>query len=70
MNICGSIAAFFIKNKKLSFLIMIAIILWGSISFIVMPKQYNPDIVAPAFAIDVDFPGATVNEVYQVVTKP
>jgi multidrug efflux pump subunit AcrB len=49
---------------------MIGIVLWGSISFIVMPKQYNPDIVAPAFVIDVDFPGATVDEVYHVVTKP
>ena len=70
MNIYGKISEFFIVNKKLSFLILIAIVLWGSISFLIMPKQYNPDIVAPAFAINVEFPNATVDEVYHLVTKP
>jgi len=70
MNIYGKVTEYFIQNKKLSFLILIAIILWGGISFSLMPKQYNPDIVAPAFVINVDFPNATVDEVYQLVTKP
>lgn len=70
MNIYGKIADYFIANKKLSLLIVLGIALWGSLSFILMPKQYNPDIVAPAFQIDVAFPGATVDEVYQIVTKP
>jgi len=70
MNIYGKIAEYFLRNKKLSLLILLGIILWGSVSFMVMPKQYNPDIVAPAFLINVDFPGATVDEVYQIVTKP
>ena len=70
MNTYGKISSYFIENKKLSLLILLGIILWGLISFIIMPKQYNPDIVAPAFLIDIDFPGATVDEVYQVVTKP
>ncbi|MBU1863157.1 MAG: efflux RND transporter permease subunit [Candidatus Omnitrophica bacterium] len=70
MNIYGRVAEYFIRNKRLSFLILLGIILWGSISFVVMPKQYNPDIVAPAFSITVEFSGATVDEVYQIVTKP
>ncbi len=70
MNIYGRITQYFITNRKLSFLIVVGIILWGSISFIAMPKQYNPDIVAPAFAINVNFPNATVDEVYHLVTQP
>ena len=70
MNFYGKITQYFIKNEKLSFLILLGIILWGGLSFFLIPKQYNPDIVAPAFAINVDFPGATVDEVYQLVTKP
>ena len=70
MNLYGKITEYFIRNKKLSLLILLGIILWGGISFFVMPKQYNPDIVAPAFAINVDFPGATVDEVYHLVTNP
>jgi multidrug efflux pump subunit AcrB len=70
MNIFGRIARYFLENKQLSVLILIGIILWGMISFAVMPKQYNPDIVAPAFLISAEFPGATVDEVYQIVSKP
>ena len=70
MNIYGKISEFFIANKKLSLLLLIGIIFWGSISFLIMPKQYNPDIVAPAFAINVEFFNATVDEVYHLVTKP
>jgi multidrug efflux pump subunit AcrB len=70
MNIYGKITHYFLKNKQLSVLLMLGVMLWGGISFWVMPKQYNPDIVAPAFSITADFPGATVDEVYQVVTKP
>ena len=70
MNLYGRITAYCIENKKLTFLLVCAVILWGIISFIIMPKQYNPDIVAPAFQISVSFPGSTVDEVYQLVTKP
>jgi len=70
VNVFGFISGYFIKNKKLSLLILIGILLWGGISFWIMPKQYNPDIVAPAFSIVVDFPNATVDEVYHLVTKP
>ncbi len=70
MNFYGKMTEFFIKNKKLTLLILIGIFLWGSISFYLMPKQYNPDIVAPAFMISVDFPNATVDEVYHLVTRP
>ena len=70
MTLYGKITEYFIKNRKLSFLILLAIVLWGGISFKVMPKQYNPDIVAPAFSIDVVFPNATVDEVYHLVTRP
>lgn len=70
MNVFASIARFFISNRKLSFLILVIIFLWGALSFKMMPKQYNPNIVAPAFLINVDFPNATVDEVYRLVTQP
>lgn len=70
MNIFGRISRYFLENKQLSILILVGIILWGGLSFAIMPKQYNPDIVAPAFMISAEFPGATVDEVYQIVSKP
>ncbi len=35
-----------------------------------MPKAYNPDIVAPAFLLTTNFPGATATQVQELVTRP
>lgn len=70
MNIFGRICQYFVMNKRLSMLIFIGIILWGGLSFIMTPKQYNPEITAPAFNVTAEFPGATSREVYELVTRP
>jgi len=70
MNIFGKLCHYFVLNKRLSLLIFIGIIMWGLLSFIMTPKQYNPEITAPAFNVTVEFPGATSREVYELVTRP
>ena len=72
-NKLGKIGLFtkmFVMNSKLTLLLIIFFFIWGIFSFIITPKQYNPDIVAPAFNIITDFPGATVKEVDELLTKP
>jgi multidrug efflux pump subunit AcrB len=70
MNIFGKLCKNFVINKKLSLLLFIGITLWGLISFTLTPKQYNPEITAPAFEITIGFPGHTAQETYELVTKP
>ncbi|MFH1356566.1 MAG: efflux RND transporter permease subunit [bacterium] len=70
MNVFGSLCKNFVVNEKLSLLLFIGITLWGIISFTLTPKQYNPEITAPAFEITVGFPGHTAQETYELVTKP
>lgn len=70
MNWTGKIAQIFVKNGRLSLLLIIALFSWGIMSFIITPKQYNPKITAPAFQIFVDYPGASKTEVLEQVTKP
>ncbi len=65
----GKVATFFIQHKELGVLTFIGIFFWGGLSFVMMPKQYNPEITAPAFQIVTEFPGATSEEVYQLVTR-
>ncbi len=65
----GRVATFFLRHKELGVLTFIGIFVWGALSFIMMPKQYNPEITAPAFQIVTEFPGATSEDVYQLVTK-
>ena len=70
LNWTGRLARYFIGNGKLTLLTALALLVWGLISFAVTPKKYNPTIVAPAFRIIVDYPGASRTEVLEQVTKP
>ena len=51
LGLAGKMASLFVKNKELNILVMLFIVAWGVGSFILMPKAYNPDIVAPAFPL-------------------
>lgn len=70
INWTGKLASIFVKNGKLSLLLVITLFVWGIFSFILTPKQYNPRIVAPAFQVVVEYPGASRTEVLEQVTKP
>lgn len=70
MGIAGRMAKLFVKNRELNILAIIFIVIWGIGSFILMPKAYNPDIVAPAFTITTNFPGATAQQVQELITRP
>jgi len=70
LNLAGQMAKLFVKNRELNILVMLFIVAWGVGSFILMPKAYNPEIVAPAFIITTDFPGATTEQVQELVTRP
>ena len=65
----GRIATVFLYHRELGVLTIIGIVLAGVLSFALMPKQYNPEITAPAFRIVTPLPGATAEEVLQLVTK-
>lgn len=61
-NIIGAISHFFVTNRALSLLVIGAIVISGAIAFLLMPKQYNPEIVRPAFALSLSYQGATVEQ--------
>lgn len=64
------VANVFITNKELGILTILFLVFFGVLGFVLMPKQYNPEIVAPAFRINTVFPNATAEEVYELVTRP
>lgn len=74
MNIIGKISHFFTKNTSLSIMLFIAVLLFGMIAFFITPKQYNPEITRPAFAVTTVYEGATTKQtidrvVYELVEK-
>lgn len=50
-------AKFFLDNQKITLVVITTISFFGMLAYIMLPKQYNPSIVAPAFEIRVPVPG-------------
>ncbi len=69
MNSAGKLAKAFI-HSKITMMIVIAITLAGMMSYLITPREYNPQIVVPAANIIVPKAGATPEEVNNLVVKP
>lgn len=63
-------AEFFIRNAKLTLVIVLIIFISGIISYIKLPKQYNPEIVAPAFNIFMEAPSLSSDEIQKYIIAP
>lgn len=61
------LSAFFLLNTKIAIVVIVTIMLAGIASYILLPKQYNPSIVAPAFVISVPVSGYTAADAYRSV---
>ena len=69
LGFAGSIAKAFIKSK-LTPLVVIASIFLGVFAVIVTPREEEPQIVVPMIDVFVSYPGASAQEVDELVTKP
>lgn len=58
-NFIAAISHFFAENKSLSYLLLVSIAVFGVAAFVAMPKQYNPEIIRPAFVVSFVYEGAT-----------
>lgn len=61
-------AHFFIKNSRLTFVLVLIIFISGIFSYVKIPKQYNPKIVVPAFYIQIETNGLTSNQAKKTIT--
>ncbi|NTV97077.1 MAG: efflux RND transporter permease subunit, partial [Thiobacillus sp.] len=69
MNVAGKLAKAFLTSK-LTALTIIAVTLTGILSLLVTPREYNPQIVVPAANIIVAKPGASAEEIGNLIVKP
>ena len=69
LNIAGRIAGYFI-DSKLTILVIVVAILAGWLAIASTPREENPQIVVPAANIIVSKPGASPEEVQQLIVKP
>lgn len=69
LNFAGRITQFFLSNTPLTVLVLLTTILAGVGTYLLTPKQYNPTITLPAFSVELEYPGATAEEVEKFVTR-
>ena len=63
-------AQFWIENTKVTIVLLLITVFAWIWSYIVIPKQYNPDITVPAFNIIVPAPWFSAKEVNHLVVEP
>ncbi|MBL0731544.1 MAG: efflux RND transporter permease subunit [Desulfosarcina sp.] len=69
LNLAGSIAEYFIISK-LTILFAIASILLGVIAILLTPREENPQILVPCAEVFVSIPGASSQEVEELILYP
>lgn len=69
LSLAGKLASAFIESR-LTVMLVLAVLLVGTAALLVTPREYNPQIVVPAANIIVARPGASPEEVHNLVVKP
>ncbi|MBD3247751.1 MMPL family transporter [Candidatus Falkowbacteria bacterium] len=64
----NSIAGFFVRNFRFTYLIVLVIIVLGIISYFALPKEADPEIKIPYAVVNTAYPGASPVDVEELVT--
>src|SRR5215831_19233152 len=63
-------ARFFTERRQVGFVLLLIVALWGWYGYKKMPKRKDPIIPIRVAVASTSWPGATAEEVEQLVTRP
>jgi multidrug efflux pump subunit AcrB len=63
-------ARFFTEHRQVAFILLISVFLWGWYGYMKMPKRKDPSIPVRVAVASTNWPGATTQQVEQLVTRP
>ena len=66
----GGIAQFFVEHREVSWLALIAVLVWGALAYTKLGQQEDPTIPQRTAMLVTIFPGATASKVEELVSKP
>src|SRR5215831_11166777 len=61
---------FFVENRQIAWAALVAAVAWGVSGYFSMPQRKDPDIPVRVEVASCRWPGATAQEVEQLVTRP
>src|SRR5215469_12213889 len=62
-------ARYFTETRHVAWVLLIATVLWGLLSYVAMPKRKDPEIPVRVAAAIVAWPGAPAEKVEELVTR-
>lgn len=65
----NSLAGFFIKNFRFTYLMIMVIVVLGLISYFILPKEADPEVKIPYALVNTVYPGASPSDIEELVTK-
>jgi multidrug efflux pump subunit AcrB len=67
---CHNTARFFVENRILAWAALVACTVWGVWGYLSMPQRKDPDIPVRVAVVACQWPGATAQQVEQLITRP
>ncbi|MFH1427390.1 MAG: efflux RND transporter permease subunit [Patescibacteria group bacterium] len=64
-----SMAGFFIRNFRFTYLIILAILVLGAFSLFSLPREADPEVKIPIAVVTTIFPGATPTDTEELITN-
>ena len=65
-----NVARFFTEHRQVALILLIATFVWGWYGYHNMPKRKDPDIPVRVASAQCQWPGATAEQVEQLITRP
>src|SRR3974390_108051 len=66
----GGIAQFCVEHREVSWLALIAVLVWGAVAYTKLGQQEDPTIPQRTAMLVSVFPGATASKVEELISKP
>ena len=61
---------FFVEHRQIAWAALVVVVAWGVYGYFSMPQRKDPDIPVRVAVAACQWPGATAQEVEQLVTRP
>src|SRR5438552_12494846 len=65
-----NVPRFFVENPQVSWVLLVGVLVWGWFGYKSMPQRKDPNIPVRVAVASCSWPGATAQQVEQLITKP
>jgi len=65
----GGLAQYFVQHREVAWVAFAAVLIWGAVSFFLLPQQEDPNIPKRTALLVTTFPGASSQKIEELVTK-